>query len=83
MQGSILLTKCTGLAYTVLLMDIDTKERGMREEGKVLECTASEAGKPSLVTGKMGFSMFLALRAVLILYLQWLCTILKSLMPFR
>lgn len=62
MLESISLTKCTDLECIILQMDIDTKDHGMKEDGKDSECTLSEMVKRNLGTGKMAFLMFQAQR---------------------
>lgn len=58
MLGNILQTRCMVSEFISLLMDTDMKVPGMKEEGRGLECTLSEMGKPNLVTGKMASFMF-------------------------
>jgi hypothetical protein len=60
--GNILQIRCMVLESISLEMDIGMKEHGMREGGKGLVCTLSEMEKHNLVTGKMGFLMFLLQR---------------------
>ncbi|KAA8525957.1 hypothetical protein F0562_007943 [Nyssa sinensis] len=45
MLESILQTRCMVLESITLGLDIDMKEPGMREEGRVLVCTLSEIGE--------------------------------------
>lgn len=71
MLGNILQTRCMDLEFIVLQMVIAMKEPGMRVEDKALGCILSGLVKPSLVTGKMGFLMFLAHRTSPLLFLQW------------
>ncbi|CAH9091918.1 unnamed protein product [Cuscuta epithymum] len=58
MLANILQTKCMVLGSTDLEMDIDTREPGMREGGKVLALILSGMSKLRPVTGKMGFLTF-------------------------
>ncbi|KAJ6320651.1 hypothetical protein OIU78_015935 [Salix suchowensis] len=62
---NILLTRCMDLVSIILQMGIGTREPGMRVEGKALECTHSEMGRLSPVTGKMEFLMSRAHRTPL------------------
>lgn len=83
MLESILLIRCMVLVSTDLQMGIDTKELGMRVEGKDLGCTHLEMGKHSLVIGRMEFLTSQAHRAQHILFLLWLFIILKYSMQYR
>ena len=83
MLENILPTRCMALVSIVLQMGIGMREPGMRVEGKAWECTHSEMGRLSLVTGKMEFLMSQARRTPLILYLLLLFIIPKCSMQCR
>lgn len=57
--GNILQTRCMALVFINLAMDTGMREPGMREEGRDLVHTLSEMVRHNLVTGKMGFLMFI------------------------
>ncbi|CAH9091922.1 unnamed protein product [Cuscuta epithymum] len=78
MLANILQTKCMVLGSTDLEMDIDTREPGMREGGKVLALILSGMSKLRPVTGKMGFLTFQVVDP------PWhTTTVPKCCMPFR
>ena len=62
MQESILQTRCMVLEFIGLAMDIFMRELGTKEIGKDLVCTLLGMERHNLVTGKMGFLMFPALK---------------------
>lgn len=54
MLENILKTKCMDMESIVLQTGIDTKDHGMKEEGKGLVRTLSETAKRNLAIGTMG-----------------------------
>lgn len=60
MPENILQTRCMVLGCTGLGADTDTREPGMREEGKGSVCTLLETVRLNWVTGKTEFSVFQA-----------------------
>lgn len=83
MLENILRTRRMDLGYIILQMDIDMRVPGMRVEGKGLECTHLEMGKPNLVTGKVEFLTSQAPRTPPIQYLLLVSIILKYSMQCR
>lgn len=68
--GSILGTKCTGLAYIDLEMDIGMKDLGMRAADKGLGCIHLEVGRLNLAIGIMESLISQVHRLTLSLLLQ-------------
>lgn len=77
MLESTLQTKCMGLECINLRMGIGMKERGMKVEGKVLECTHLGMEKPKQAIGIMEYLMSQAHKTRRVLYLQLLLIIPK------
>lgn len=84
MLVNTLLTRCMGSEFINSAMDTNTRDPGMRVEGKGWVLTLSETGILNRVTGKMGSSSKQAIKLNhLNLNLTFLLILAKFLLLFR